>query len=258
LSDLMLQKTVDIHCHLQHEKFTPNRDEVIAEAKQKMKFLIVAGANPEWNRGAITLSEKHKGFIYAVIGLQPVDAIKHSEKEFGAELEFIRKNAKKIVGIGEIGLDHHWVKDEKERELQKERFERLLTLAEELNLPVVIHSWDAEAEAVEILAQHTLKNVVMHCFSGPKDVMEKALANGYYISFSTAIAFSKSAKKLARDCPLERCLVETDAPYLDPEKKINMPWNTAIVVKKIAEAKKLPEETVLEQVVKNAKLVFGI
>jgi len=254
----MPQKTVDVHCHLQHEKFTPNRDEVIAEAKQKMEFLIVAGANPEWNRGAITLSEKHKGFIYAVVGLQPVDAIKHSEKEFQEEISFIRKNAKKIVGIGEIGLDYHWVKEEKERELQKERFEALLSLAEELNLPVVIHSWDAEPEAVDVLSKHKLKSVVLHCFSGSKEVMEKALAQGYYISFSTAIAFSKSAKKLARDCPLERMLIETDAPYLDPEKKINMPWNTAIVVKKIAEAKKLPEEAVLSQVVKNAKAVFRI
>jgi len=127
-----------------------------------------------------------------------------------------------------------------------------------LNLPVVIHSWDAEPEAVDVLSKHKLKSVVLHCFSGSKEVMEKALAQGYYISFSTAIAFSKSAKKLARDCRAERMLIETDAPYLDPEKKINMPWNTAIVVKKIAEAKKLPEEAVLSQVVKNAKAVFRI
>ncbi len=251
-------KTIDVHCHLQHEKFTPNRDEVIAEAKKKMQFLVVSGANPEWNRGAISLAEKHGGFIYATIGLQPVDAIKHSEKEFLAELEFIRKNSGNIVGIGEIGLDYHWVKGEKERELQKERFEKLLNLAEELNLPAVIHSWDAEEDAVSLLSRHRLKGVVMHCFSGDKAVMEKALAQGYYISFSTAIVFSKNARKLARDCPLERILVETDAPYLDPEKKINMPWNTTIVIKKIAEAKKLAEEKVLARILENAKSVFGI
>ena len=251
-------KYIDVHCHLQHEKFTPNRDEVIAEARRKMEFLIVAGANPQWNRGAISISEKHKGFIYAVIGLQPVDSVKHSEEEFEEELEFIRKNAKKIVGIGEIGLDYHWIKDDKERAIQRERFEKLLELAQELKLPVVIHSWDAEADAVEILSKHNLKAVVMHCFSGDKVVMEKALSLGYYISFSTAIAFSKSAKKLARDCPLERMTIETDAPYLDPAKGINMPWNTAIVVKKIAETKKISEEKVLEQIVKNAKNVFGI
>lgn len=254
----MPQKTIDIHCHLQHEKFALNREDVIAEAKRKMQFLIVSGANPEWNRAAISLAEKHKGFIYATVGLQPVDAIKHSEKEFRNELAFIKENRSKIVGIGEIGLDYHWVKGENERVLQKERFEALLSLAEELKLPVVIHSWDAEAEAVEVLSHHMLKGVVMHCFSGSKDVMEKALADGYYISFSTAIAFSKSAKKLARDCPLERILVETDAPYLDPEKKINMPWNTGIVVEKIADAKKLPSEMVMAQVIKNAKWVFGI
>lgn len=251
-------KYIDVHCHLQHEKFTPNRDEVIAEAKKKMEFLIVAGANPEWNRGAITLSDKHKGFIYAVIGLQPVDCVKHSEKEFLEELTFIRKNAKKIVGIGEIGLDYHWIKDDKERKIQRERFEKLLELAQELKLPVVIHSWDAEADAVEILSKHKLSAVMMHCFSGDKVVMEKALSLGYYISFSTAIAFSKSAKKLARDCPLERMVVETDAPYLDPAKGINMPWNTEIVIRKIAEAKKISENDVLSKVVENAKMVFGI
>ncbi len=251
-------KLIDIHCHLQHEKFAPNRDEVIGEARKKMQFLIVSGANPEWNRGAISLSEKHKGFIYAVVGLQPVDAIKHSDKEFEEELKFIRKSAKKIVGIGEIGLDYHWIKDEKEREIQRERFVKLLALAEELRLPAVIHSWDAEADAVGILSKHKLTGVVMHCFSGSREVMLKALSLGCYISFSTAIAFSKSAKKLARDCPLERILVETDAPYLDPEHKVNVPWNTAAVIKKIAEAKKLSEEQVLSEVVENAKRVFGI
>ncbi len=251
-------KVIDVHCHLQHEKFTPNRDEVIAEAKEKMEFLIVAGANPEWNRGAISLSEKHKGFIYAVIGLQPVDAVKRSEEEFEEELGFIRKQAKKIVGIGEIGLDYHWIKDDKERAIQRERFEKLLKLAEELKLPVVIHSWDAEAEVVEILSKHNLKAVVMHCFSGSKEVMDRALTLGYYISFSTAIAFSKSAKKLARDCPLDRMLVETDAPYLDPAKGINMPWNTAIVIRKIAESKKISEDDILSKVVENARKIFGI
>lgn len=254
----MADKVIDVHCHLQHEKFTPNRDEVIAEAKEKMEFLIVAGANPEWNRGAISLSEKHKGFIYAVIGLQPVDAVKRTDEEFEEELEFIRKQAKKVVGIGEIGLDYHWIKDDKERAIQRKRFEKLLELAQELKLPVVIHSWDAEAEAVEMLSKHKLSAVVMHCFSGSKEVMEHALALGYYISFSTAIAFSKSAKKLARDCPLDRMLVETDAPYLDPAKGINMPWNTAIVVKKIAEAKKTNEKEVLETVIQNARKVFKI
>lgn len=251
-------KLIDIHCHLQHEKFTPNRDEVIAEARAKMEFLIVAGANPGWNRGAISLSEKHKGFIYTVMGLQPVDAIKHTEKEFVDELEFIRKNARNIVGIGEIGLDYHWVKDEKEREIQRKRFEKLLVLAEELKLPVVIHSWDAEADAVEMLSRHKLAAVVMHCFSGPAEVMEKALALGYFISFSCAIAFSKSAKKLARGCPLERILVETDAPYLDPAKGINVPWNTAVVIKKIAEAKKISEKEVLSKIVENARIIFRI
>jgi len=251
-------KAIDIHCHIQHEKFAPDREEVIEEARQKMEFLIVAGANPEWNRGAITLSEAHKGFIYSVIGMQPVDCVKRTDKEFEEEIEFIRKNAKKIVGIGEIGLDYHWIKDEKERKIQRERFEKLLSLAEELKLPVVIHSWDAEAEAVEMLSKHKLAAVVMHCFSGPKEVMEKALTLGYYISFSTAIAFSKTAKKLARDCPLERMVVETDGPYLDPAKGINMPWNTAIVVKKIAEAKRIDENEVLLKVIENSKKIFCI
>ena len=256
----MADKLIDIHCHLQHEKFAQNRNEVIAEARQKMEFLIIAGANPEWNRKAITLSEEHKGFIHAIIGLHPVDAIKHSEKEFADELEFIHKsaNSKKIVGIGEIGLDYHWIKDEKDRTIQKNRFEKLLALAEELNLPVVIHSRNAESDAIKMLSEHRLKNVTMHCFSGSKEEMTNALKCGFYISFSTAIAYSKSAKKLARDCTLDHMMVETDAPYLDPEHKINVPWNTAIVIKKIAEAKKLPEETVLKQIIKNAKNVFGI
>ena len=121
-----------------------------------------------------------------------------------------------------------------------------------------MHSWDAEHDAIETLEKEGVKNAVMHCFSGNKDEMEKALALGYYISISTIILRSKSTRKLARDCPLERMLLETDAPYLWIDGERNVPWNTEAAAEKIAKIRKITKEEVLTATLTNAKDVFGI
>lgn len=266
-------KTIDVHCHLQHEQYDKDRAEVISEAKKRMLFVICSGARPDWNRQALKLSEEHTGFIYATLGLHPMDAEKLSEKDFEAELRFIRESAGRprngmkngvkegtnnVVGIGEIGLDYHWEKDEKKRKVQEERFIRLLKLAKDLKLPAVIHSWDAEPRVLEVLSSQGMKNVVMHCFSGKRPEFEKALSLGYMVSFSTQVCFSKDSRKFARDVPIDRILIETDSPYLDPAHGRNVPWNTEIAVRKIAEVRKTSEEEVLSHAVRNAERVFGI
>ncbi len=252
-------KTIDIHCHLQHEHFDKDREKIIREAKDKMHFLIVSGAKQNWNISALELHKKHSNFIYATLGLHPCDAIRTSEKEFENVLEFIVRNKKDIVGIGEIGLDYHWIKEKRSQQKEKEKFKRLLELSKDLRLPVVIHSWDAEAHAVKMLNDEDIKKAVMHCFSGKREDLVRALQSGYYISFSTQILFSKRHKKLAKNTPLNKILIETDAPWLDPNHgRRNMPWNTLIVAEKIATLKKMQTEEVLNQVVGNARDVFGI
>lgn len=252
-----MSKLTDTHCHIQHEKFKDDLGETISKTEQKMAFTVVSGANKEWNRKAIDISKNSKN-IYATIGLHPIDAEKMSEKEFNEELDFIEKNANNIVAIGEIGLDFHWEKDEKLRVLQKERFVQFLNLSKKINLPVVIHSWDAEKEVLDILEKEKMKKVVMHCFSGNLELMEKALELGYYISISTIILRSKSTRKLARDCPLDKMLLETDAPYLWLDGERNVPWNTEYAAEKIAKIRKITKDEVLDATLNNAKKIFGI
>ena len=254
---ISLKNITDTHCHLQHERFKDDLDTVLSEISKKMTFAIVSGANVSWNRQAIDISSKHKN-IYSTIGLHPIDAAKLSEDAFMDELKFIEENYSLIVGIGEIGLDWHWEKDDAMREIQKERFVSFLTLAKKLDLPVVIHSWDAESEVLDVLESEKMKKVVMHCFSGKLDELSRALALGFYISVSTVIMRSKGTRKIARDCPLDRMLLETDAPYLWLNGERNVPWNTEAAAEKIAQIRKITTAQVLEATHKNAKRVFGI
>ena len=243
-------KTIDCHCHIQDEKYKNNFCKFAEELKQKCLFVIVSGANKKWNREAIELSKKYPKLIYSTIGIHPIDATKMTENDFEDELKFIQNNKKNIVGIGEIGLDYHWEKDKKIQELQKRRFEQLLCLAIKIKKPVVIHSWDAEEDAINILKKYNLKNTIKHCFSGKRVEMQKAISLGYYISFSTNVLFSKQLRKLAKNCPIENMLIETDAPYMDPNHTgKNMPWNTYLSIKKIAEFKKLSPEFLLNKII---------
>ena len=250
------QRPVDTHSHIQHERFK-DREQIIKDTVEKTEFTIVSGANKEWNREAIKIAEENKT-IYATIGLHPMDAQKVTEKELEDELIFIEENKDKIVGIGEVGLDYHWEKDESKRDIQKERFIRFIELANRLNKPLVIHSWDAEMDAVDILKEHAKVQVIMHCFSGKRDVLEKCLEQGYFISISTMVLMSKNAKKTAKNTPLDKILLETDAPYLDPDHDINYPWKINLSAKKIAEIRGITTEEVITQTTKNAREAFGI
>lgn len=251
-------KTIDCHAHLQHELYNDRLGKIIAESREKMDFLLCAGANIKWNRQALEIAEQHKGFIYPYIGLHPMEVQILKDEEFQKELEFIEQNENKIVGIGEVGLDFHWEKDARNIDTQKIRFYKFIELAKKINKPLIIHSWDAELAAVEMLEKHKAEQVMMHCFTG-RDALDKALKLGYNISISTAVFFSKDVKKIARDTPIEQILIETDAPYLSPSKpEPNYPWNTALVVKKVAEIKKMEEKELLAQIKKNAKQLFGI
>ncbi|MBW6451499.1 MAG: TatD family hydrolase [DPANN group archaeon] len=251
-------KVIDIHCHLQHEMFDKDREQIIKTAKNKMQFLIISGARPDWNRDAIKLSEENPNFVYATIGVHPIDLQKMTEDEFEKELTYTKEVSDKIVGIGEVGLDYHWEKDETKQKIQSERFKRYIQLANKLEKPLIIHSWEADKETIKILHDNNAKSVVMHCFSGKLDTLKEALSLGYYISFSTMIAFSKHHKKLAKNTPLDKIFLETDSPYLDPTHIRNVPWNTLIVAEKIAKVKDLTKEEVIFAAINNAKKVFGI
>ncbi len=252
---------VDNHSHLQHEKFDGIRDDVIKECEKRMRYVVVSGANDIWNKKAVELFSNKERFLIT-LGIHPVDSIKLSEKEFEEALEFIKQSSKKLknlIGIGEIGLDYHWVKEKEKIEKMKERFIMQISLADELRLPVITHSWDAEEDVIRIVSNHKKDNrVVMHCYGSPKHC-EIIHEHGFLAAICTNITRSKNVKKVVKRLNLENMLTETDAPYLSPiPNEINYPWNVKLTLEKIAEIKKISIEEVANTIYKNFVEFYGL
>ncbi|UCH04013.1 MAG: TatD family hydrolase, partial [Candidatus Thorarchaeota archaeon] len=157
-----------------------------------------------------------------------------------------------IVAVGEVGLDYHWVKDSVKRKAQEPIFLRFIELANELNLPLVIHSRKAEAEAAAILEKHAAHGVLMHCFDGSTDVAKRVADNGWHITLPANFSRYRTRVSAARTVPLEHILLETDGPYLSPTESRNEPANLTIGCQSLAEVLDLTMEHVAEVTTQNA------
>jgi TatD DNase family protein len=159
-----------------------------------------------------------------------------------------------IVSIGEIGLDYHWVKDPKLRDYQETAFIEFIELAKEVDKPLVIHSRKAEKEALDILeSQGGVSKVLMHCFNGSVDLIDRIVKNRWLLSVPTAVVNRKNHQKIAQACPLDSMVIETDAPFLSPDKeRRNEPSKVYYSAKKIAELKQIPISEVAEKTTRNA------
>jgi len=248
----------DSHCHLTAEEFDADRDEVIQRAMDAgVTRMLTLATDMASARAVIALAEKYTG-VYAAIGIHP-EAVRDASLD---DLKVLRELAQheKVVAIGEIGLDYYW--DKTTTELQQTFFEKQLTLAGELNLPVAIHDRDAHEKIIE-----TLKVIpahgVLHAFSGSAEMAQAALDLGFVVSFGGPITFknNKHAPDLIRALPPEKILIETDSPYLTPHPlrgKRNEPAHVALVAERIAQLKDLSIEQVATQTTKNAQVVFGL
>ena len=253
----------DNHAHLDDEKFNNDREEIIKEIGKEIKGFISAGYSLEGSQKAVELSNKYD-FIYATCGISPND-IPQSEEELWKTVEKIKNLVqinKKVVAIGEIGLDYYWEKDQKRRELQKVAFVKQIELANELNLPIVIHTREAVMDTLEILKQNEVKNKgVFHCCPLNRELVKEALKLGFYISFAGPITFknSKNADEIIEMVPNDKILIETDSPYLSPEPlrgKRNDPRNVKYIAKKIADVKGLTLEEVANITYSNVRKIY--
>ena len=253
----------DNHAHLDDEKCNNDREEIIKEIGKEIKGFISAGYSLEGSQKAVELSNKYD-FIYATCGISPND-IPQSEEELWKTVEKIKDLVqinKKVVAIGEIGLDYYWEKDQKRRELQKVAFVKQIELANELNLPIVIHTRDAIMDTLEILKQNEVKNKgVFHCCPLNRELVKEALKLGFYISFAGPITFknSKNANEIIEMVPNDKILIETDSPYLSPEPlrgKRNDPRNVKYIAKKIADVKGLTLEEVANITYSNVRKIY--
>jgi len=247
---------IDAHCHLEQKDYDSDREEVISRCREVLKALVFSCANPKDLHKSLDIVSKNPNFVFLTTGFHPEYIKEFSEKDIEDYFSQIRQNKSKIVAIGECGLDYHWITEPEWREKQKQLFIKHINLAKELNLPVVVHSRDAEEECLKILEEQKAKKVLMHFFSD-KNLVERAISNGYFISVNTLILQSKSIRKIMKKTPLERLMTETDAPWLGFGKR-NEPIAVKQVIEKIAELGKLPIEKVDETTTRNAIEFFRL
>lgn len=257
-------KLFDSHAHLDDEKFKEDREQLIDQIKESdVSKLISAGYSLEGSRKAKELAERYD-FIYATAGISPND-IPQTEEELWIMLDQIReivKQSKKIVAIGEIGLDYYW--NQENKELQKLAFIKQIELANDLRLPIVIHTREAVMDTIEILKQNeVILKGVFHCCPLNRELVKEALKLGFYISFAGPVTFknSKNAYEIIHMVPNEKMLIETDSPYLSPEPlrgKRNDSRNVKYIAQKIAEVKDISLEEVARITYQNAEKIFNI
>lgn len=245
---------IDTHAHLHHAAFNDDRTAVLERAAAAgVARIIEIGYDLPSSHAALALAEQHT-HIYAVVGIQPNYA-HEAPPDWLAQVRTLAAHPK-AVAIGEIGLDYYW--DHAPHAQQEECFRAQLTLARELDLPVVIHSRDAEADTVRILQDAAQDQPgIMHSFSGGWDYAAACLDVGFMLSFSGPVTFRKAhaLHEVARRAPLDRILTETDSPYLSPHPmrgKRNEPARVRLVAERIAELRELPLETVTQAVWANA------
>lgn len=248
---------IDTHCHLSKDDYE-NIEEVINEAKKNnVKKLIISGCDKKSIKESLKIATKYEN-IYLSLGFHPSEA-NITTKDDIEKLKTIIKSNNKVVAIGEIGLDYHWEKDNKEQQIWL--FKEMLSLAKELNLPVVIHSRDAFQNTYDILKESKVKGVI-HCFSGNIENAKMYISLGFILGIGGVLTFKNSKlKDVIKDIDVSKILTETDSPYLAPEPyrgTKNEPKYIPIIVKEISKSKNIPVEELTIELEKNTKEMFNI
>ncbi|MCD6547769.1 MAG: TatD family hydrolase [Nanoarchaeota archaeon] len=250
----MKLKYVDVHAHMNEDIFNKDRDKILKECENKGILVINCSGEPKANRDSLKLLKYPN--VRICLGIYPIQTAEMKDSEFFKELNFIEENKDKIVGIGEVGLDFYWIKDETKRYLQMERFKEIIWLANKLRLPLNVHSRDAEKQTIAILSKMAHVPVVLHAFNGDVKLAKFGASQGFYFSIPPSIVRSKRKQEIVKALPIERILTETDSPYLGPTRERNDPRNIPLVIEKIAEIKQIEIEEARKQILKNVGNVF--
>ncbi len=255
-------KLVDAHVHLSDAEYAGHTDELIADAKAAEVVALVSNAmDLATSKEALRLSEKHPELVHVALGIHPwnVNVLKENELEDTLKLITDQAQAKRIVAIGEIGLD---CKYEAIWEKQLAVFDKMLRLAEKLELPVIIHSRGTTAFIVDMLPSYKLKRVLLHWFSHPMTALQKAMEHGYYITEGPPTVYSSGIREVVANTPLTNLLTETDGPVLFRKAPFNgqmtKPSFIREVVRAIAEVKQAKAEEVADQIIRNFESFFNI
>ncbi len=246
---------IDTHCHLYDQKLYNDLEQIILNAKESnISKMICIGDNLNTSDQSIQISEKYSN-IYASVGIHPHEA-KNAPSEYLKQISQ-KINHKKVVAIGEIGLDYHY--NFSDPNTQKNIFLGQLKLAKKLDLPTIVHCRDAYEDLYNLILQSKNNKGVIHCFSGDLEFAQKIIELGYYISFTGMITFVKELEYIIEKIDLKHMMVETDSPYLAPvpyRGKINQPAYVNKVAEKIADIKNITIEEVDTITSNNASLLF--
>jgi TatD DNase family protein len=250
----MKPQLFDAHCHIGFPEFNADRNEVVKRAEELGIKIVNSSVSPEEVEPARDIAEEYDNVLWT-LGLS---ASETSGVKVEQTLAAIRKYKNKIIGIGEVGLDYYWIKESKLQVQERENFSKFIELALEQNLPLVVHSRNAEIDCLNMLEKYGIP-ALMHCFSGTVEQAQRAVNLGCVISIPTNVAYSKQKQELARMLPLESIVLETDAPYLAPIPKTrNEPANVAQSVRKIAELRNMDAKDVAQATTGNAIRFFKL
>lgn len=252
----------DTHAHYDDNKYDEDRKDIIEKIYNAgVTKCINVGCDLETSKNSIKIAQKYE-YIYAMCGIHP-EALPQTEDELWKDISEIKKlvlENKKIVAIGEIGLDYYWKSDNKE--LQIKAFEKQIELANELKLPIAIHTRDAVDDTIGVIRKNTIENSgVIHCCPFNFELVKHGLDAGLYIAFGGTSTFknSKNAQKIVQMVPQEKMLIETDSPYLAPDPvrgTRNDSSNLKYVVQKIAEYRNVEPEQIAKITYLNACNLF--
>ena len=250
----------DTHAHYDDEAFDPDRDAVLsALPEQGVGLVLNPGCDLPSSRKAAAYAQAYP-HVYAAVGIHP----ENCGGFVPADIETLRELARqpKVAAIGEIGLDYYWAENPP-RDLQQRVFRDQLALAEELDLPVIVHDRDAHRDCLDLVRAHPNARGVFHCYSGSLEDARVLLERGWMLSFTGSLTFhnARRAPEVAAWMPLERLMLETDAPYMAPEPYRGQRCDSAMIARcaeKVAQLRGISPEEVLRITLENGKRFFGI
>ncbi len=247
---------IDSHSHLDDSSFNSDLIEVIERAKQKLSAVITLSDSLASNEKNLRISEEFLGFVFPCFGLGPITTLR--ESKLSQVISFIEENHEKMVAVGEVGLDYYWDKENHGR--QKENFTKFIELANDLNKPLVIHSRNAEEDALKMAERGAATQVIMHSFEASSDLIKRAVDNGFFIGVTTKALYSRKTKDLIKEIELDYLLTETDSPYLNPfnRKERNEPVNVSELIALIASELGITFEEASKATEKNTVKAFDL
>lgn len=252
----------DTHAHLNDDAFLEDLQSTIKRAVENgVRLINIVGFDDKSIKRALAIVDDYPE-LYLTVGWHPVEAIDFTEEKYQM-IKDLALNHKKVIAIGEIGLDYYW--DKSPKAIQQEVFRKQIHLAKAVNKPIVIHCRDAMEDTLKILKEENAKEIggIMHCFSGSVESMKIALKENFYISLGGPVTYknAKVPKEVAKLCPIDRLLIETDCPYLSPSPhrgKRNESAYVKFIAQEIADLREMPYEELSKVTFKNACQLFGI